>query len=77
MQDVKFCTSQQCFQKQMMEDDYSTDEAVCLMTYEAVSFPTTPSPQQLLLSKNAVAYQKEIETMQIKEIKFIQTIKKK
>lgn len=48
MQDVMFCTPQQCFQKQTMEDDYDTDEAVCLiMIFEMVSFSPTPSPQQI------------------------------
>lgn len=46
--DVRLCTPQQCFQKQMMEDDCSTDEAVCLIVvYEITSFSPTPTPQQI------------------------------
>lgn len=60
IQDVRFCTPQQCFQKQMMEDDYGPDEAIWLiMICEIRSCSSTPSPQQtckgqwgqLLLSK--------------------------
>lgn len=68
IQDVRFCTPQQCFQKQMMEDDYGPDEAIWLiMIYEIRSCSSTPTDLQGSVGsapsvKNAVACQKEVET---------------
>lgn len=70
----------------MMGDDYSTDEAVCLVAvYEiSVFLPYTRSPADLrgLAGSapsvvNAVACQKEVEAMQRKEMTFLQAFFKK
>lgn len=66
-----------------MEDDYGSDEAICLiMIYEMVTFSPTPSPQQIFKGlvgsapsvKNAVVCQKTFEMMQQIEMKFLRTL---